>query len=97
MKPQSNGCGPSGVVGKIIPDSLLGVSVHDTCNIHDVLYLKGGSSQERKETDEIFLKSMLDQINQQSKNRIAKASRKLGAYLYYYSVRIFGRFFFGKA
>ncbi len=97
MKSQANGCGPSGVVGKIIPDSLLGVSVHEACNLHDDLYTKGGSDEERKEADEIFLKTMLDQVNQQSKNKIAKASRKLGAYLYYYSVRFFGRFFFGKS
>ena len=96
MKSQSNGCGPSGLVGKIIPDSLLGVSVHEACNIHDVLYSKGGSSQDRKEADEDFLKMMLEKLKDSPKKPFLNSLRKFQAYLYFWSVRIFGRYFFNK-
>lgn len=33
-----NGCGPDGWKGALIPDSFLGVSIHEACNIHDFDY-----------------------------------------------------------
>jgi hypothetical protein len=95
MRPQANGCGPKGTFGKLIPDSLLGVSVHEACNLHDELYSQGGTSKERKEADKFFLDEMLKIVDKNSESHLLKVLRKSQAYLYFYAVRLFGRFFFG--
>lgn len=96
MRFKPNGCGPKGVVGKLIPDSLLGVSVHEACNLHDERYHQGGSSEKRREADQKFLEDMFSAIEKEKGSHLVTQARKLGAYIYYYSVRIFGYFLFGK-
>ncbi len=91
-----NGCGPKGFLGRLIPDSFLGVSVHRACNIHDEEYAKGGSAKDRKKTDQIFLNDMLSSIDQRGGIFLAKNVRKLGAYFYYMGVRLFGSFFYRR-
>ena len=54
MSFRANGCGSKGFVGKLIPDSLIGVSVHEACNLNDVHYNQGGSSNDREEADDKF-------------------------------------------
>ena len=96
MTNRPNGCGPRGLVGKIIPDKLLGVSIHEACNIHDQRYLRGGVAWKRVKADREFLDNMLKEIEKKSKSKILKGMRKISAYLYYLGVRWFGEFFFEK-
>ncbi len=96
MRFKPNGCGPKGVVGKLIPDSLLGVSVHEACNLHDERYHQGGTSEERWRADQKFLGDMLSAIEKEKGSGLIDQARKLVAYIYYYSVRIFGHFLFGN-
>lgn len=96
MRFKPNGCGPKGVVGKLIPDSLLGVSVQEACNLHDDRYHQGGTSEKRWRADRNFLEDMLSAIEKEKGSRLIGQARKMGAYIYYYSVRIFGHFLFGK-
>jgi hypothetical protein len=96
MRPQANGCGPKGAVGRLIPDGLLGVSVHEACNLHDKHYSEGGNSQDRKTADKIFLSNMLREVEEKSRSSFLKTLRKWEAYLYFWSVRIFGRLFFNQ-
>lgn len=36
IEAQGNGCGRAGLEGKLVPDSILGLSVRCVCNVHDV-------------------------------------------------------------
>jgi hypothetical protein len=94
MKFRGNGCGPSGLLGKLIPEKLLGVSVRDVCNLHDERYEEGGDSIKRKIADQEFLNNMIEKIDSKPSNLLINKVRKLGAYLYYFSVRIFGKLFY---
>jgi hypothetical protein len=94
VKSRSNGCGPKGFLGRLIPDSFLGVSVHAACNYHDEGYSKGGSEKNRKKADQKFLEDMLLAIDRRGGIFIAKNIRKLGAYFYYFGVRLFGSAYF---
>jgi hypothetical protein len=94
MSSKQNGCRPGGVIGKIIPDTLIGVSVHEACNLHDLNYSIGGDTNDRKIADETFISDMLKAVEKNSKNSIGKNIRTIQAYLYYWSVRFFGTLFF---
>jgi hypothetical protein len=94
MTYRGNGCGPKGFVGKLIPDSLLGLSVHEACNLHDERYFKGGDEEDRRKADKKFLQDMLLAIDKRQGIFLAKKIRTLGAYFYYFGVRVFGKFFF---
>jgi hypothetical protein len=93
---KGNGCGPKGPVGKIIPDSLFGVCVVDACNNHAASYSKGGDAKDRRKADVDFLKAMLAKVEEESASRMVKSFRKVMAYAYYYTVRLFGHFLFEK-
>ena len=89
-----NGCGPKGILGRLIPDSFLGVLVRRYCNIHDKEYAKGGSEKDRKMADQKFLQDMLLTFDRSGGIFFAKNVRKLGAYFYYLGVRLFVIFFY---
>lgn len=91
-----NGCGPKGILGRLIPDSFLGASVHEACNFHDVSYSKGGSEKDRKKADLKFLKNMFLAIDKRGGIFLSKNIRKLGAYFYYFGVRLFGSAYFSR-
>lgn len=96
MIERPNGCGPKGWFGKLIPDHLFGLSVKSACDYHDQQYIQGGSSQQRKLADQIFLKEMLEKIKQKNDSKVISFSRKVGAYSYYWGVCFLGKYFFKK-
>lgn len=96
MDKGTNGCGPDGNLGKLIPDGLLGVSIEKACNLHDEQYSIGGRDSKRKKADDLFLKNILLQVEAKGGSILIKGVRKALAYTYYYSVRIFGGFLFQK-
>ncbi len=94
MSNRPNGCGPKGILGKLIPDNLFGLSVNDACNNHDKLYSVGGNSDKRKVADQVFLFQMLRKINAADDGKWLSFLRKIKAYTYYFSVRLWGKFFY---
>ena len=96
MSSRPNGCGPSGVLGRLIPEGFLGVSFHGACNIHDERYSKGGSKKDRRIADQKFLDDMLLSVDRRGGIFLARNIRKLGAYFYYFGVRAFGFINFGS-
>jgi hypothetical protein len=91
-----NGCGSEGVLGTLVPDSLLGLSISKACSIHDWMYHHGRTDKQRKEADIIFLDNMKKIVNKSDNNSILKYFRKGLAKIYYLGVRIFGNYFFKK-
>ena len=51
-----NGCGPEGLLGKIIPDHLLWKSIKQACQIHDWMYHEG---VDKLTADVYFLANMI--------------------------------------
>ena len=90
-----NGAGPAGK-GEWIRDTLFyKYSVTEAANIHDFLYSEYGPKDiSRKDADTLFLNMMLNGLKKQDEK--SKMINKPLVYMYYYSVRIFGRFFWSK-
>ena len=59
-----NGCGPDGLIGKLVPEHLFGVSIADACNIHDWMYQEG---EDKQKADLYFLANMIFLCTQKSK------------------------------
>jgi len=51
-----NGCGPDGLLGKIVPGHLAGTDITEACNIHDWMYSEGDDKQK---ADLYFLANMV--------------------------------------
>jgi hypothetical protein len=96
MSSRPNGCGPSGVLGRLIPEDFLDVSFHGACNIHDERYSKGRSKKDRRIADQKFLDDMLLSVDRRGGIFLARNIRKLGAIFFYFGVRLFGFFYFGS-
>jgi len=81
-----NGCGARD--GFNIPNSLLGVSVSEACNVHDFMYDEGKTSEDRKFADEMFLQNMRELVSVGDWFLIRE--RRLLVLVYYWAVRLFG-------
>lgn len=88
IKKLSNGCGgKSGLIP--VPEFIF----HASCDKHDVLYTIGGIEADRKKADDTFYKYMqLDIVNEDS--RLKRIYYSVWAYVYYKSVRLFGKKYF---
>lgn len=51
-----NDCGPEGLIGKLVPEHLLGTDISTACNIHDWMYQEG---EDRQKADLFFLTNMV--------------------------------------
>lgn len=51
-----NGCGPAGLIGKLVPEKILGIDISEACNIHDWMYNEGVDKQK---ADIYFLANMV--------------------------------------
>lgn len=51
-----NGCGPAGLIGKLVPEKLAGADISEACNIHDWMYQEG---EDRQKADLFFLANMI--------------------------------------
>jgi len=85
-----NGCGSKGLGGWIVPDTLWGLSITETCNIHDYMYEVGTTIKDKNSADRAFLNNMLRVIDACTKWGIVKTLRKNRAYIYYSVVKKFG-------
>jgi hypothetical protein len=84
-----NGCGTAGWKGELIPDNLLGLTIHDCCDIHDWMYTVGQTVADKEEADRVFLNNLI-RICGQSRTWIMKRLRLRAAYGYYEAVEHFG-------
>jgi len=80
----NNGCGPEGWKGKIIPDTIYGISIKEACKIHDYEYFIGKTLKDKERADKRFLKNMkLIFEHKANCSKIFNPSRGIGAYIYY--------------
>lgn len=89
-----NGCGPSGWKSRLVPDSILGVSIKVACEIHDFMYFFGENEEDREEADRTFLNNMLRIVEAESAWFGSKWARRRLVLYYYSSVRDFGGRYF---
>lgn len=59
-----NGCGPEGIIGKLVPDTLAGADISEACNIHDWMYQEG---EDKQKADLFFLANMVFICSRKSK------------------------------
>lgn len=90
-----NGCGPGGWKIDLVPDSLLGLSIQDSCQLHDWDYHNGKTAADKDVADRTFRNNMLRQIEYgTAKNWLARNTllplRRRMAEGYYQSVHKFG-------
>lgn len=83
-----NGCGTRGIIGLLVPDTILGLSIKAACNIHDYMYHVGLTIDDKKEADRVFLNNMLRLID--GGWRIFKIPRIHRARIYYDAVKYCG-------
>ncbi len=84
-----NGCGPKGLGGWIVPNTLYGLSIKEACNIHDYMYWVGKTERDREEADRAFLNNMVRIISDQS-GVILRPFRRYRAMTYYGFVQDIG-------
>lgn len=82
-----NKCGPEGFLSKIIPNSLLGLDISESCNIHDYMIHASKNKMEIKAADKVFLENM--SLQNKKSNWLLKPLRSFLSKLYFLSVRIY--------
>lgn len=83
-----NGCGVGGWKGKLVPDTVWGLSIREACNIHDWMYHEGDTIKEKEEADRVFLNNMLRLVDAGA--WWLRGVRRRRAHKYYLAVRMFG-------
>ena len=85
-----NGCGPKGLCGYVIPDTIWGLYIGDVCDIHDFQYETGSTHEDKESADRSFLYNMLRLIEAAGGPAILKWLRRRRAMKYYRAVCAFG-------
>lgn len=87
-----NGCGPGGWKFDIIPDTVLGLSIKEACNIHDWDYTVGLTEQDKEAADKRFRRNCTALVNNATGfwARVLRRHRHLRVDEYYTAVRLFG-------
>jgi len=62
-----NGCGAKGFGGYLVPDTMLGLSMTEACNIHDYEYSIGKTIAAKDKADRTFLNNCIRIIEQDGK------------------------------
>lgn len=83
----SGSCGPgTGFKEKIIPDSILGVSIKPACAIHDYCYKIFDTEEEKIDSDLELFANAIRIINQKSKSKILSFFRSMIVSIYFLAV-----------
>lgn len=85
-----NGCGASDWKGQLVPEKLLGLSVSESCNIHDWMYHHGEDDTDKEKADSVFLNNMQRTIDSHTNNYVLKKLRLRKAKLYHHAVSYLG-------
>ena len=86
----TGGCGPGGFGDWLVPDTIYGLSVFQSCRIHDYMYHIGKSLTDKEEADRVFLNNMIRQIRDGTKWKWLMFFRRQRAKTYYLFVKEFG-------
>lgn len=86
----TNGCGPSGFLGLLIPDTIYFLSITEPCKIHDYMYAVGEGIEGKECADRTFLNNMIRVIDENTKNKVLCQLRYQRAMKYYLAVKNFG-------
>jgi len=86
----AGGCGPGGKGDWLVPDTIWFLSVREACRIHDYMYWRGKTLEDKKEADRVFLNNMLRIIDEKSSWWGIRKLRRHRAKLYYLAVKNFG-------
>ncbi len=84
-----NGCGPKGLGGFLVPNTLWGLPIVEACNIHDFMWSIAKTIEEKNEADRVFLNNMIRIINARS-GILLRGLRRYRAMSYYSAVKDFG-------
>lgn len=84
-----NGCGPNGILGKLVPEHLAGADISTACNIHDWMYQEG---EDKQKADLYFLANMIYLCSK--KSRWLLPIRALMAVHFYLAVHYAGNEYF---
>ena len=83
-----NGCGPSGWKGKLVPDTIYGLSIKLACKIHDYEYHVGKTLEDKEIADIRFLKNLNLIITNETKwSKPLNPLRRTRANTYYLAVK----------
>jgi len=91
----SNGCGPKGWKGNLVPETMYGKNVSDACHIHDYMYHVGKTIEDKKKADVTFYKNLLIIVDGSWYN-ILVYLRRFRAKTYYKAVSVAGEKHFLK-
>lgn len=86
----ANGCGASGWKVDLVPDTVWGLSIKESCRIHDWMYAAGSTLADKEEADRVFLNNMLRLIEAAGGWWPLPSLRRRRALLYYEAVQNFG-------
>ena len=97
-----NGCGPGGWKYDLVPDTIYGLKVTESCNSHDWDYHMGETDADKAAADLQLLCNLIATIDHAAKRSVAgkvlKPLRYQRAFEYYLTVKEFGHdaFWHGK-
>ena len=83
-----NGCGAGNARFDFVPDTILGLSISECCNVHDWMYSFGSNLEDKKQADRVMLNNCLRVI--EKKGGWLKSWRRIRAREYYLAVKSFG-------
>jgi len=94
---KSGGCGADGWKVDIVPDTIWGLNIRNSCRVHDAMYGFGidesglrGSEENKAHCDRVFLNNLLREINFADSWGWLKALRRRRAKTYYWAVVNYG-------
>jgi len=90
IKMRTNGCGAAGARFDFVPDTIWGLSIERACRIHDWMYGRGRTIEDKNEADRVFFNNMLRLIEASTSNRLLRFLRRRRALAYYKAVCWFG-------
>lgn len=82
-----NGCGAANSKFDFVPDKIYGLLITPACNIHDWMYHKGKTIEDKEQADRVFLNNMLRIIEA---SKYFKGLKRRRALKYYEAVTCLG-------
>jgi len=90
VKNVSNGCGSASAAIDYVPDTIFGLNISASCDIHDFGYYLGGSVEDKYISDLFLLINTLQIIKQHGGWKFMKVLRYSRAIKYFYAVDFYG-------
>ena len=91
-----NKCGGDKITATLVPDYILGVDISEVCNVHDYMYLKGETAEDKKRAEKIFYDNLQVAVNEKKGNGFVRFLRRGIASIYAKLASLLGHFYFKK-